>query len=633
MARLDREPTAEGVARFTAPQVARTPLRWMATVFASVAASTGLLLTGVHPVVPIAVAVAVTFGAVSDAVFDHLRTTNDQLHDGLGARLEHAQAVVSRRRVEAATHGRLDQIDRIVEPLCASASNDAALRAAIAKSVGEIAALEEGIRRDLARSGLRDDQRPTLLGGLAAERAAREGRERMRRFGDPMNLPDWLRRPGARDLVTRVGTVLDDVRLMHDAQLEWVVLLFTLWSRLLIVGFAPLLGAVSFGAVPLAGGVSVTDVPWVMAVMCCAATAAVAPSLAAGVMQRDAEGRELRRILLAIEVPIAVAALLATPCSPVTVFVVGWTNWWQRPEFSWARLPFWVAGVLGLLLLGAALSHQSLAGALADGALAMVVIALTSNTYGAVLPISAGLMARVLVGGLLARRAADSRTERELDETIGHIRDAARVVEAYAERTGTPRDESRQLAEIADGLARQADREARWARRTPRGLGALIASALDRAGPAAESHQAELDAAAAVAADRSPPLVTTEPTFYDRSWRFVRIGSRRQANALARLIVEVVVEARRYGTGPLCSECRLEDGRLVLRFSNRIARDVRPSGRGTGTVTREELARRFGGTIEAGLVDGRFAGLHPQLALYGVVVHLPSEMHSVLDTE
>jgi hypothetical protein len=107
---------------------------------------------------------------------------------------------------------------------------------AIVGALSVVRGLEDSIRETTPARALRRNRgRWRAVGGVAAKNSYRAADDPMTLYQDPLSLPHWIRGPRLRDALMRLGAVLDGVRLLHDAQIEWSVLLFTMWARLVLV--------------------------------------------------------------------------------------------------------------------------------------------------------------------------------------------------------------------------------------------------------------------------------------------------------------------------------------------------------------------------------------------------------------
>ncbi len=598
--------------------------RWACTVAASGVATGAGAGAGLSPTLAVAVGLVWAIAGISDLVATLAVKRFAQAGLGLATHRRQIEQMLADQFVDLPTHGWLAEAS---EALVAAESRFASLpaatgddRRAVAAAVADIRAIEA----DLARS--RDKRRawrnrvPTSASGSFAKSAVAEDPDVLiRLYGDPTNLPDRLG-PRSRDVLARVGAVLDDVRILNTPQTEWAVLLFTLWARALLVAGAPLLAAASLGYIPLHDGWSLRDLPWALAGAWSAGTALCAPWIATTVMRRDARGAHVRRWLMVVEIPLSLVAIALTPCWAVAVFASGWTNWWQRPEFVWTRMFAWMVVVGGLLAGGMAIQDATTADVVVEFAIAMTVVAIIGASYGAMLPLSATLLARTLIGGLLTPRRARDRADARIADAIRHLLAAARAIEERSpDDAGAVRD-VRKLRESAGMLGVRAREGERWARRTPLGLGKLLESAMQDAGVMSSEPKAALLLEEALRNGDPEPVTLEDPTYYQRRLAQTRFRRRRSARALRLLITEVVREARRHGTGPLITHCRLEGDRVVVRFANRVRPGpVRP-GRGNGDGNLRTLAGLLpGGDIDVrGMVSGSFIELPGPAQLFGV---------------
>lgn len=585
---------------------ARSHRRWALIVVASGALSGALAGAGLAGVLAVAVGLAAAAAGIGDLVASLIVDRFEEV----GQNVARHQATVEDRLfdqlVDGSTHGWFAQAAETLDGAQTRLERHGSAGSEHAQAVAGARTLVAEIELRLARSEV--DRRPWHGRGLPAGASwsfarpepGEEPASFVRLYSDPSNAPDWLG-PRSRDAVVRAGAVLDNVRLLHTAQIEWAVLLFTLWARALLVGGAPLLASVSLGRVPLQDGWSARDLPWALATSWSAATALRAPWIASAVMRRDEQGATVRRRLLIVEVPLCVAAIVASPCWAVAVFAAGWTNWWQRPDFDWARLAWWIVLVGGLLTTGAALAGAGPAQCFVEFAITMTVVAVIGGSYGAMLPVSASLMARALTAGLLTPRRAQARADERLGDSVRQLLQAARAIELSSPDDPSAIWDSRRLADVARALGARADEGDRWSRRTPLGLPALLLGALSGAGPIAGSPEAASVLHDALRAGEPEPVTIETPSLHQSRLKHARLRRRKAARALSLAIVETVREARRHGTGPLTTLCRLEDDRVVLRFANLVRPGPARPGRGTGASRLWSLV----GSLPDGRIDTR----------------------------
>jgi len=420
------------------------------------------------------------------------------------------------------------------------------------------------------RDALADEQgRLPVFGGHAAHVPSRKARP-LKRYGDlsavPTELPERLRRA-----VRQVGLVLDEVRLLHTADIERSVFVFTLVARAGLVSLTPMLSSWSF--------VRIDWSPQIIAVWGVAATISLATALRATeivdlAMEDTTAGVRHRRRLLVLEVPVAVAGLLFAPAWTVAVFVSGWTNWWQRQtpglEFDWRKLAAFVVAVASLQQAGLHLAGLPTGEAVAETALTMAAVLVTGSSYGAMLPLAFATGVGVIFGDSrrslsAARRARDEllRCARELEVTAAAIVAAAPEAPVTAQAAATARQAARQLERSADRLGR-------------RGLlashvlvdladEAVVRSYLPR------WRTVELDRAQAAAAEASepPPAYAGEPLFEPPDLRVTRLREQRIARRLRLLLEHALNEGHRHGTGGVRVLIERHGDRLVLQVANR----------------------------------------------------------------
>ncbi len=628
----DRPPADDAPARLRSAAPLRagrlrttdTAWHWAFTVIASGVVTVVVALLGLSPVLAVALGLAWAVAGISDLVATLVVKRFGEAGAGVATHRLQIEQMLADQFVDKPTHGWLAAAH---EALVAAESRFASLpsataddRRSIAGAVADIRAIEVDLARSRDKRRAWRDRVPASASGSFAKSAVAEDPDVLiRLYGDPANLPDRLG-PRSRDVLARVGAVLDDVRILNTPQTEWAVLLFTLWARVLLVAGAPLLASASLGYVPLQDGWSLRDLPWALASAWSTATALCAPWIATTVMRRDARGAQVRRRLLLVEIPLSLGAIVLTPCWAVATFAAGWTNWWQRPEFVWLRLWTWMAVVCGLLAAGMAIRGTTATDVAMEFVVAMTVVAIIGASYGAMLPLSTSLLLRTLIGGLLAPRRARDRADARIAESIRHLLDAAHAIELRspddpqaARDVGVLRESARMLG------VRTGDGE-RWAHRTPLGLAKLVERALQDAGVMSGEPRATLLLEEAERSGDPEPVTLEDPTYHQRRLKPARFRRRREANALRLLITEVVREARRHGTGPLTTVCRLDGDRVIVRFANRVRPGPARPGRGNGAANLRGLAQSLpGGRIDTrGMVSGSFIELPGQTERFGV---------------
>jgi hypothetical protein len=610
--------------------------RWALSVAFSCAVGAALAAAGLPGALGWGLALAWAVIAIADVVVGLIAERFERVGDGVDAHRVELERMLFDEYVDGPTHGSLFVArEALVVAQTRFARQPAAPESsvrAVSAALADIERIETDLKGSkLVRSAWRGKP-PRPSGGYAASVVDGDPAVLIKTYGDPANLPDWLG-PRSRDVVARVGAVLDDVRVLNTVQIEWAVLLFTLWARALLVCGAPWLVAVSVGDPPLRDGWSALDLGWALAAAWSVATALRAPWIATTVMRRDERGALLRRRLLVVEVPLSVVAIVCAPCWAVVVFAVGWTNWWQRPDFSWPRLALWMGLVLALLVTGAAIQGDGAGVVAAEFVIAMTVVAIIGAAYGAMLPVSATIMVRTLIGGLATPRRARGRADERIGQSIRHLLEAAREIEEHAPDDVATTRGVEQLRESAYVLGARADAGDRWARRTPLGLVQLMESALGDAGDMSDSPRAELLRAEAELSGEPEPVTLGRATYHERQLGRARFRKRRAARALRLLVTEVVREARRHGTESMITQLGLEGDRMVVRFAN-VVRDgpARP-GRGNGAGNLRSLAESLpDGRLDVrGMVSGSFVDLPERLERFGVEVSFSREALDGID--
>lgn len=402
-----------------------------------------------------------------------------------------------------------------------------------------------------------------------------------------------------RGAVRQVGLVLDEVRVLHNADIERSVFVMTLASRAALVTLAPLLGGWTVARVPLEGGWRLADAGWVAASAIAVVTAAFAPSLVDRAMEDSAPGRQTRGRQLRIEVPIAVAAAFLSPCWTVVVFASGWTNWWQRQTphlaFDWRKLAAFVAAVVALQSAGLAVQGVGPGAASREIALALLAIAVTGGSYGAMLPLSAWTALSVLIGDSQRslRTLRGARDEmlacaRDLDVAADAITVAAPDAPTALRAAATARQAARQLDRAADRAARRGLLASQVAAEV---AGEAIARSYL---PRRRSRELEGLRRAATARGAAEPAYATEPIFDPPGLANARVRRQRAARVLRSFIEHALNEAGVHGTGAVRILWIAEGEVLVVRVGNRMRAgedDGGTGGEGGKALTR--LGRRL----------------------------------------
>ncbi|RKQ93818.1 hypothetical protein C8N24_3692 [Solirubrobacter pauli] len=482
---------------------------------------------------------------------------------------------------------------------------DAARRIASARA--GINALERQLFETRAqRESDKDVDQQRRLGGFAPHAPSRAG--------DPLALYGVRPRLPARvpaelgDVIEQVGLVLDEVRLLHTAEIEWSTLLFTLWARAAIVGLAPALSNATAAPVDLRhpGGMA-----WAAAAAIATATATAGPRVADAAMDRGAAGRRVRHALLRVEVPATCVLLYTQPSWMSGVFAGGWTNWAQRPDFSWRRLATFVGVVTTVQSVGLTRRGVSFPRTAAEVAAGLAAVFYTGSSYGAILPLSASTAAQVIASGTLPVRAVREARERMLD-VAGTLREAVAGLELDADVTT--------VVEAAAVLEANADA----IEQPPDVLFELVETAFRHSDvPLGDTDAAATRARDAELAGEPAPVELRTPLFGDvEGLRTAVVRSAKDARTLHNLLVVLIREAEVHGTMRAYVALDVVGDRLVLRVANERRPVPRRGRRGSGGARIERLARQLpqGRLDRRENTDGAFVGLRPRPGWFGVEV-------------
>lgn len=507
-------------------------------------------------------------------------------------------------------HDALNSVEPELRALLHDPECSAAMAARIDEALEAIATLSQLLRRSApARDALVDEDGVVPLVGVSAAQQHRRGPRAVRplygsRDGLPSFVPSELR-AAAR----QVGLVLDETRLLHTADVERAVLLFTLLSRAVLVSLSPVLGGWSPVRQPLAGGLEAADIPWMAASATSIATALAGPWVVRLVMEDSAAGRRVRNRLLLIEVPVAAATLVFSPTWTVVVFASGVTNWWQRQNkgmaFNWGKLPIYIAGVVAFQGAGLARDHIALNTAGLEIFGALVAILITGASYGAMLPLTIGTALDVLVGDGRRSLRAVVRARSELVRAARQLNETADVIDAAA-----PESEAAHLAAMtarraALQIERAADRAGRRGLMSSHLLPELTAEAIARSFlPRRDTTELEQQQARAHASGQPAPAYATEPIFLMPELSHSRIAQQRHARTLRAIVEHSLNEARIHGTGGVRLILSSDGSTLTVRIGNRPTPDDAAGLVGQGGSDLTRLASRLPESrVERGLLS------------------------------
>jgi hypothetical protein len=441
-------------------------VRWVATIAAATVVTVVLLLVDVPAWLVVLSGLSAGWVAVYGVLEEALDYHREQVEALHRARIDNPKL---------SAHERLDDPLHVI-PVCLGAIASARARAGVQLAGADAEALADA---DRVLSGLQGELRASRDERQRKRRVSRDGDDRriglspttdthdreleepMILYSDPLNQPEWV--PEILEApIAWIGAQLDEVRRLHDAEIEQAVLMLTMWARLVLVALAPILGGVSFGVVPGQDGFGLGDLPWLLAALLSVPTAAFAPAVSRRVMDTGPAGSRLRRRLLVLEVPVCVAAILCTPCWPVMVFAAGWTNWWQRPRFNWVKLAIWIVAVGGACVAGEAIAGDLAATTALECAIAMLVILVIGGSYGAMAPISLSILVRAVFTSVVVERLASHRAEDTVGKAVASLRDGRRR-RAQHRRARRPRGAGRRLAPVPrcrEAVARRRPRRA-----------------------------------------------------------------------------------------------------------------------------------------------------------------------------
>jgi hypothetical protein len=476
---------------------------------------------------------------------------------------------------------------------------DPRLRTEITRSIEIIEELREAMR-EASNLRYQHGRRVLPVGGHAEAVAERSGGSLKPYSWTPQQLiPARLR--GAS---TQLSMILDEVRVLHNAEIERSVLLFTLLARATLVAMAPLLGAWTKADTPWVETDLVADLVWAAAALVSLATLAMAPRIIDTVMRDEESASRFRHRLLQIEVPICLLAVPLLPAWTVVVFTAGWTNWWQRQtprlEFDWSKLAVYVGVVVLLQVLG--LTAQSLEGGeiALEVTIALAAIAVIGGSYGAMLPLALATVVAVVIGD-------GSRSIRTARRARGGLLDCARQLRATAsliDTTGPEMPQARNAATLsrqaASNLEREADLFGRRGLLAPQVLAELFDQAIgDSRLLRAGSVQLDLERRAAEDQGVDPPAFALEPILGDLA--FARMAKQRHARILRAILVTAYNEAGVHGSRGVRAELQHAFGRLRLYVAN-LPRPDSEGTYGSGGKRLADLASKLpGGSLVAPL--------------------------------
>jgi hypothetical protein len=517
--------------------------------------------------VAVGVTVAVGVGPDIRAILRHARQVASERRI-----LQSALHEARRGRTLARGHDALSAITPTLSELLDAGIPDPAVRATVEQSLGRLRAVGVAMRASQPlRDQMADEQGALPFFGGHAERVPHREDSPLNRYGQldnvPRNLPGGVRR-----LVQQVGLVLDEVRLLHNAEIERAVLVFTLVARASLVLTAPLLGRLTAAPVPMRDTALVGDLAWIALALVSVATAWRAGDIVDTAMRDAPEARRARWLLLALEAPLSLLALVTTPAWTAAVFAAGATNWWQRQteqlRFDWHKLARFVVAVVGLQQLGLALAGVPVDAAALETLVTLMAIFVIGSSFGAMLPLSVATAFNVVVGDGRRSYAAAQKARAELLDCAETLRKTASALEwltdapAVRNAATTSRHAALHLERVTDALARGEFMASH-------GLDDLAYEATTRSlVPAYESPgYRELLEAARKAGDPLP-VAAGDPLFDPPVLRDARLRDQKVARALRALIERALNEAGRHGQGTVRVQFALVDDRVELVVAN-----------------------------------------------------------------
>jgi len=521
-------------------------------------------------------------------------------------RLESAQA--RRGAMVARTHDWLRKVQGTLRALASSADVDPTATEAAAAGAEVLQGLRDSLDSTRSARGQFKGGHVPIVGGNADAISKRLGGELKPYSWTPAHLiPGRLR--GA---ATQTSMVIDEIRVLHNAEIERSVLLLTLVSRAVLILLAPMLGGWIIADTPVVDTGSIANLAWLLAALTSLGTMLAAARVVEKAMSDTEQGFRFRRRLLQIEVPVALAVLLLQPVWTVAIFAAGWTNWWQRQTpalaFDWRKLAIFAAAVSGLQAVGLSLQSVPPGPAAVEICATLLVMAVTGASYGAMLPLTVATAIGVVVGDS-ARSIRVARAARtELLSCSRQLATVAATIDAAAPELPLARNAASMARKGGENLEHEADlfgRRGVLAKQVLVDLfdQAIVQSTLNR--PDSRQHRVASEAAAA--AGDLPPPYAMEPIL--GGLVLAQVPQKRDAYVLQRFLVNALNEASTHGTEGVRVLVRLRDERLIVTVGNLPKTD----GVGAASEGREILEH-----YAAKLPEGRLTeplGLRPSEAV------------------
>lgn len=516
-------------------------------------------------------------------------------------------------------HPVLSHVRTVLVELLGSDLPDGAWKSSANRATARLEQIGAALRETRAvRDALVDtDGRLPLIGGHASRVESR--REEPMSF---KGLLEELRRRlpwRGRRLLHQVRLILEELRLLHNSEIEAAVLRFTLVSRAILVCCTPLLGGWTFARVPFHGASGAADGVWAGSAVVALLTAVKSETVVSRAMTDSADARRFRWRLLGAELPLSLAGLVLCPAWPVAVFASGWTNWWQRQtehlRFDWTKLAVFVATVVLLQQAGLAVESIPQPAASGETATTLLAILVLGASYGAMLPLTIATAIDVCVGDASRQLLAASRARDELLACARELQTTADTLQGLVRFTPAASRASATAGQAARALETAADRAGRRVSRPSQVVGELVNEAFVRSFlPRRDTPSYEEAARRAVARGEPPPAHIGGRAFDPRNLRQARIRRPRDAARVRAAIEGALNEAAVHGTGGVRILTSLEADRFKVIIANQGKHDnqQRAGLAGEGTRDLRRLAKRlpdgeldeepgYGSAAEAGL--------------------------------
>ncbi len=423
-------------------------------------------------------------------------------------------------------------------------------------------------------------------------------------------VPAWWPRAMRAAWLRTVAPWLDTVRIIHTRQIEAVALNVTLWLRAVTVLSVPTIGSALLGGVTPDGD-PLRTIVWIALAAAASITALGAVPLVDRVM--DADRARFRRNLFLVEETLVLTALIVIPSWAVFVFSGGPQNWLQRPDWRMRRAltPL----LLHLSVMSVSLNfHGASARSIAlQCTVGLVVLLLTSNSYGLMIPfVIYAAIGRPFIAHSRRERLEETLVDPRVDRALRIIDDAESTIRAEALRLGTE-DADHATSAMVEQLrvARSAVHDAAEPRQ--RSLPARTLSVI--------LHEAIRTHIAATSTETSAYIQATAVHFAPPSLGARRVRSRALAQHLGDAMRTISAEASVHGIGLFQVRCTEDDGRISILAANDVDSSSAPDPGGAvgRRALQEAISDLPGGSIVwRGLTDGRIVGESETIPVFAV---------------